>query len=60
MLRSYIADPEVEALDPPSGPIEGGAPLKLTGSGFRAAESLAVRFTRTELDINAACPESLT
>jgi len=57
---TYIADPEVEALDPPSGPIEGGAPLKLTGSGFRAAESLAVRFTRTELDINAACPESLT
>ena len=42
----FVLDPIVEALDPPSAPLEGECPLKLTGQCIVDSGALKVRFTK--------------
>jgi len=42
---TFAADPLVQAVDPPTGPLEGGAPIKISGLNIGDGE-LKARFTK--------------
>ena len=47
-------DAEVTGVEPPTGPLGGDVPLRLTGNGFVASPALKVRFTKTDAETGSA------
>jgi len=56
---TYVADPAISSISPANGTMDGGTPLQIVGTNFRASDYLAVRFLRTALDTNNACSPSM-